>query len=79
MVRLLIHSHADINVVDESGRTPLIIAAGKGYADIVKILLAGTGVNVDAGDDSGETALTAASKRKFSDIVNMLAAAKNRT
>lgn len=47
---------ADINVKDENGETPLMIATEKGKCKIVKLLVS-HGARVDERDDEGNTAL----------------------
>jgi ankyrin repeat protein len=67
---LLIHgAHPDIrDKVD--GNTPLIIAAGKGYKDVVEVLLA-NGADVNAADKMG-TPLAWAMHTGHNDIVKLL-------
>ena len=59
MVANLIQMGSDVNSVDRSGRTPLMIAAFVGDSEIVEMLLA-AGANPEFKNDAGETALTLA-------------------
>ncbi|MDX6289780.1 MAG: hypothetical protein QOH42_1579, partial [Blastocatellia bacterium] len=49
-------SNADVLKVDEQGRTTLMLAAGKGRADLIPAIVA-AGVDVNAGDKDGDAAL----------------------
>ncbi len=60
-----------VNSLDESGRTPLIVAAAAGQRDIVKLLL-DRGALVNATNDRGATTLHFAASRGDSTIVRML-------
>lgn len=55
-VRQLILDGADVNARDKRGRTPLMVTAGKGQAEIVEMLLA-AGARVNAKMDGGTSAL----------------------
>ena len=58
IVRLLIEFGAEVNVSDEEGFTPLVIAAGAGYNSIVRELLkAGADANARVHGNSDGTAL----------------------
>ncbi|MCI0616284.1 hypothetical protein L0244_25150, partial [bacterium] len=59
MIAALIQMGADVNTVDHSGRTPLMIASFIGVADIVEMLLA-AGANPEFTNDAGESALSLA-------------------
>ena len=76
LVRILkkaISEGADIN---KGGKflkfTPLIVAANYGHAEIVRLLLEQSGINVNASDKSGSTALHSASQYGHADIVSIL-------
>jgi cytohesin len=70
---LLSHG-ANINAKDDSGNTPLMIAAEWGKVWIVKALIE-RGANVNLTDSYGGTALTGAAFGRSMDIVKMLCAA----
>lgn len=56
IAKVLIASGAEINIRDNSGRTPLVLAAYSGYPEVAQLLLANkAGVKVK--DDAGSTAL----------------------
>lgn len=55
----LLNSGANVNAVDESGRTPLKVAAGKGYFQLVLDLLR-AGADINATDIHGVTPLISA-------------------
>ena len=52
MVSFLIDSGARVNGKDASGKTPLILAASKGYFDIAKKLL-DSGARIHSSDNDG--------------------------
>jgi len=58
-VRMLIRHGADVNVVDDEGRTALMIAAARGEEECVRLLLA-TSANTTLRDPRGRTALICA-------------------
>ncbi len=58
-VKVLLAHHANVNATGDGGATPLIMAAGYGYANIVRLLLdAGADPKISA--DNGQNALQAA-------------------
>jgi uncharacterized protein len=69
--RAILTRSANVNVSDKDGWTPLMVAAGKGYADIVRILLA-AGADVNAHDKDDFTVLLAATAAGYAGIVEML-------
>ncbi|KAE9549096.1 hypothetical protein FO519_007696 [Halicephalobus sp. NKZ332] len=72
VVELLLERKAHANVVgEEDGMTPLIVAAGRGFGDIVKKLLE-IDVHVNACDKFGSTALIWAARKGFLHIVEDL-------
>ena len=72
VVELLIEKKAHANVVgEEDGMTPLIVAAGRGFGDIVKKLLE-IDIHVNACDKFGSTALIWAARKGFLHIVEDL-------
>jgi ankyrin repeat protein len=60
-VQVLLAKGADVNARDNTGGTPLILAAFEGRTNAVQILLA-HGADVNAKDNKGETALMAAKR-----------------
>jgi len=59
-VRLLLEHDAGVNLVDDRGRTALMIAAERGHAEVVAALLA-AGADATVRDAEGKTALDLAS------------------
>ncbi|RYP18613.1 hypothetical protein DL765_003820 [Monosporascus sp. GIB2] len=73
MVKLLLDRGADVAVTDKDGWTPLIAASSKGYVDIVRLLLATSGVNADLKDsESGQTPLSWAAANGCEAVVQLL-------
>uniref|UniRef100_A0A158P6R0 ANK_REP_REGION domain-containing protein n=1 Tax=Angiostrongylus cantonensis TaxID=6313 RepID=A0A158P6R0_ANGCA len=72
VVDLLLNYGAHVNLIDEEdGLTPLIVAAGRGFTDIVEKLLAAD-AQVNACDKFGSTALIWAARKGHLPIVQML-------
>ena len=70
-------ANADVLKVDEQGRTTLMLAAGKGRADLIPAIVA-AGVDVNAGDKDGDSALYyAATNGKLDAIDALLKAGAN--
>ena len=70
---MLIVAGTPLHYDDQSDRTALHMAAGRGNADIVSLLLTDSEeARIDAGDASGATALFIASAKGHLEIVNML-------
>ncbi|KAF4456044.1 Ankyrin repeat domain-containing protein 50 [Fusarium austroafricanum] len=63
-VELLLNKEVDVDARDEAGRTPLVHAALKGYADIVRTLIATVKVDVNWRDANGQTLLDLAVKAR---------------
>ena len=63
VVEALLAKGAEVDAVDNFGKTPLMGAAEVGHADIVRVLLA-AGADVNARAKSGANALTWASDAK---------------
>ncbi len=61
-----------INKADEYGRTALMLAANKGYADITAQLLSYPEIHINAADSMGDTALHYAVKLHNADITKLL-------
>lgn len=71
-VRLYLESGYTPNAVNARGDSLLILAAYKGHADLVKLLLSQPGVQVDYQNKMGFTALTGASFRGDTGIMQQL-------
>lgn len=75
-VRFLIAAGADVKAADLRGYTPLMAAAQKPSADLIKILLeAGARASVNAKEGEGQTALMLASERANVEAIKTLLAA----
>ncbi|MBR2127063.1 MAG: ankyrin repeat domain-containing protein [Akkermansia sp.] len=72
---LLIAAGADVNKGDESERTPLLLAAERGYTECVRLLLAAPGIDVNKADKDGETPLYWAACYGRTECVKLLLAA----
>jgi ankyrin repeat protein len=70
-VSALIEAGANLNMTDEKGRSPMMLAASTGHADIVRALCKG-GADVNIKDASDESALSLAGARGFLDIGHVL-------
>jgi hypothetical protein len=62
---------ADINVRNEAGKTPLMCAAEKGYADMVQVLLQ-HGANPRLENNQGQSAMTIALMKGYTRIAEAL-------
>ncbi|XP_059139285.1 serine/threonine-protein phosphatase 6 regulatory ankyrin repeat subunit B-like [Physella acuta] len=71
IVKLLVSSGADVNLVDEDGSSLLIKAVQSKQMEIVKFLLEKS-VNIDQADDSQSTALHYACRSNSLEIVKLL-------
>jgi len=67
---------ADINVRNETGQTPLMCAAAKGYADMVQVLLQ-NGADPALHNERGESAMTIALIKGYKRIAESLKMAEN--
>jgi ankyrin repeat protein len=70
-VKVLLDNGAEVDFRASDGRTPLILAAGKGNKDIVELLLQ-AGADASLTDQAGQTAQTVASAKGFNDIAESL-------
>ncbi len=61
----------DIDKQDNNGKTPLMLAAYYGHAEIVSYLLA-NGADKSVANKKGETALSIAEKKKFVAVAAIL-------
>ena len=65
----------DLNCVeDKYGMTPLYIASQEGHAEVVSMLLAKQGIDVNQAEDHGATPLLIASEEGHAEVVSMLLA-----
>ena len=67
MVKVLVDAGVNVSTADKDGRTPLSLAAERGYLDVVKVLV-GAGANVSTADKDGRTPLSLAAKRGHWDV-----------
>jgi hypothetical protein len=67
----LIAMGTDVNVHNETGQSPLMLAAEKGYADMVQILIQ-NGANPKLANNQGESALTIALMKGYTRIAETL-------
>ena len=70
-VKVLLDNGAEVDFRASDGRTPLILAAGKGNKDIVELLLQ-AGADASLTDQSGQTAQAVAAAKGFNDISELL-------
>ncbi|WP_340588804.1 ankyrin repeat domain-containing protein [Erythrobacter alti] len=71
--RWLLQEGANPNIADNSGRTPLIVAAEAGFLDGVEVLLR-RGARVDVANATGETPLIAAVHARNIELMEVLLA-----
>ncbi|RYP11971.1 hypothetical protein DL767_011540 [Monosporascus sp. MG133] len=73
VVKLFLDRGADVVLPNKDGWTPLITASSKGYVDMVRLLLATSGVNADLKDSkSGQTPLSWAAANGYEAVVQLL-------
>jgi len=70
-VKVLLDNGAEVDFRASDGRTPLILAAGKGNKDIVELLLQ-AGADASLTDQAGQTAQAVAAAKGFNDIAESL-------
>lgn len=70
-VREVLDSNVDLNAFDAKGRTALILAIGRGHADVVKALLA-KGADANKVDSHGMTPKAAAHSRGNFEIISLI-------
>ena len=71
LVKKKIESGADVNIKDNDGNSPLILASSEGCIEIVKLLI-DHGVGVDVKNNNGDTSLYWAAEKGHSEIVKLL-------
>ena len=70
-VRTLLAAGADINEVDENGRTALMMASDYGHAPVVRLLIE-AGADLEKADKGGDTALEIACRERSFDCIHLL-------
>ena len=75
--RLAVQEGADVNERGDHNRTPLIIAAVRGAADISEWLLQQPGIDIDCSDNNGMTAMHLACMYGSVEVLRMLLAAQS--
>ncbi|MBV9272947.1 MAG: ankyrin repeat domain-containing protein [Verrucomicrobia bacterium] len=73
-VKTLLDNGAEVDTRASDGRTPLILASGKGNKELVQALLA-AGADPSLTDRAGETPKTVAAAKGFSEIAELLSKA----
>ena len=68
----LLRSDTNLEETDEKGRTPLILAANLGKADMVNRLLISQSISINATDKLGRTALHYCAQMKMNKTIEML-------
>jgi ankyrin repeat protein len=71
-VKALVKCGAYVNVKNQDGETPLMLASCWGYKDIVEILLKTQSTKINIRDRWGDTALDTAVSRKNVNIIKLL-------
>ena len=69
--KALLDNGAEVDFRASDGRTPLILAAGKGNKDLVEVLLQ-AGADQSLTDQGGQTAQAVAAAKGYNDIVELL-------
>ncbi|KAG8132486.1 hypothetical protein E2320_010332 [Naja naja] len=72
MVKALLSCNADINLQDEDGLSPLMVASQHGNLEMVKLLLSHAGCDPALVDKAGNSALSLALKSAHMEIVELL-------
>ncbi|XP_070602137.1 KN motif and ankyrin repeat domain-containing protein 4 isoform X2 [Erythrolamprus reginae] len=72
MVKALLSCNADINLQDEDGLSPLMVASQHGNLEMVKLLLSHSGCDPTLVDKAGNSALSLALKSAHMEIVEFL-------
>lgn len=71
IVKTLLDRGAEANLIDDSGRSPLSLAAGEGHEAVVRLLIE-EGIDLDSRDRSGQTPLARAVLEGHQDIIRLL-------
>jgi hypothetical protein len=71
LVKLLIEHGSNVNYINTTGTTALILACKHGFYDIA-LLLIENGADINIKDSEGKTALSYAEENNFTDIVEIL-------
>ncbi|KAL8178552.1 UNVERIFIED_CONTAM: KN motif and ankyrin repeat domain-containing protein 4 [Gekko kuhli] len=74
MVKALLSCGADVNLQDDSGLSPLMVACQYGNIEIVKLLLFHPSCNTELTDKAGNSALSIALKSAHVEIAEFLQA-----
>ncbi|XP_060087898.1 KN motif and ankyrin repeat domain-containing protein 4 isoform X2 [Heteronotia binoei] len=74
MVKALLSCGADVNLQDDSGLSPLMVACQYGNVEIVKLLLFHPSCNIELTDKAGNSALSIALKSAHIEIAEFLQA-----
>ncbi|RSL89785.1 hypothetical protein CEP51_001065 [Fusarium floridanum] len=71
VIKEILEQATDLEHRDETGRTPLVLAASEGHIELVKLLL-DKNVEVDSKDKEGRTPLSYAAENGHMDVVTLL-------
>jgi ankyrin repeat protein len=69
---LITEGNAEVNKADNDGRTPLFVAAQRGHAQVVKLLLTVGNAEVNKPKNDGRTPLYAAAELGKTGVVKLL-------
>lgn len=75
IAELLVNAGANVNAQNKEGKTALILAAERNYADKIAALIKAPGIRLEQRDRAGATALMAARNSGHQDCVRLLVAA----
>ena len=70
-ISLYVRRGGNVNVVDNNGRSLLMLAASRGYSGICKLLI-DAGANLNVTDNQGHDALAIAVNNGYTEVVEML-------
>lgn len=77
VVRLLVDNRASLNLCDNKGASPLLVAVEAGAEDLVSLLLS-SGASPTTAKSSGATGFHAAARRGHTNIISLLLSSINR-